>query len=475
MSVKDVMQLIKEIREESGRAEKMHLLGILASSELGEFVLKWTYDPLITFGIKPGRTEHQSPFNVTLRPTLVESLLERLSRRELTGHAAEAEVGKIMMELEPESGELLYMILNRDLRMGAGASSIQKVAPHLFKVMRVMRADSYAPKRVKSWPQAIEPKLDGHRSTFMVENGVGGFFTRTGHRVDSLEHLVEPIMDAVCDFATTIDDADLLALVGGRERKDFNFIIDGEAMVAEAEGSFNKASGALRRSSEDAPAQLHVYDLLSRAEFEHEDAVPRTYTDRRRLTEKFVKGLASEVVLLTPRYLVRNEEELNQYYADFLDAGYEGAMVKNPQGFYAKRKSVDWLKMKPEDTEDLPIIGFFNGDRDGKWEKGTGGIIVDRAGVEVRISGMKDEMRAEIHELWLHDATELHLPLEPGFKGQTVTLDQQAEMPNAELKLLGRLVEVKYNEVTEDGSLRHPRFIKFRDDKNDVSILEAAE
>jgi DNA ligase-1 len=32
--------------------------------------------------------------------------------------------------------------------------------------------------------------------------------------------------------------------------------------------------------------------------------------------------------------------------------------------------------------------------------------------------------------------------------------------------LLGRLLEVSFHEVTDDGSLRHPRAKKWRDDKS---------
>lgn len=69
-------------------------------------------------------------------------------------------------------------------------------------------------------------------------------------------------------------------------------------------------------------------------------------------------------------------------------------MVKDPNGFYEKKKSRVWLKMKAEETEDLPVVGVFMGEAGTKNENTIGGVIVDRQGVEVRVSGLTDAERA---------------------------------------------------------------------------------
>jgi DNA ligase-1 len=63
-----------------------------------------------------------------------------------------------------------------------------------------------------------------------------------------------------------------------------------------------------------------------------------------------------------------------------------------------------------------------------------GGFIVDYKGKEVRVgSGFSD---AERHDLWFSKHSQI-----------------------------GNIIEVKYHEVTPDGSLRHPVFGGFRYDK----------
>src|SRR5690606_23391842 len=65
----------------------------------------------------------------------------------------------------------------------------------------------------------------------------------------------------------------------------------------------------------------------------------------------------------------------------------EGAMVKTYDGAYEKKKSHTWLKIKPEDTIDLFIVGFFNGEETTENENRMGGAIVDHKGVNVRVGG----------------------------------------------------------------------------------------
>ena len=99
---------------------------------------------------------------------------------------------------------------------------------------------------------------------------------------------------------------------------------------------------------------------------------------------------------------------------------------------------------------------------EGKYEGMAGGVVVDFNGVPVRIGGgFTDQQRAEI---WAD------------FKGVSVTysytsweeeLDEMITVtekvkPSGQ-SVIGRLIEVKYHEITPDGSMRHPRFARFRD------------
>ena len=163
----------------------------------------------------------------------------------------------------------------------------------------------------------------------------------------------------------------------------------------------------------------------------------------------------------TPIEICNSHEEIQEAYQRWRQAKQEGAMVKDPAGFYEKKKSRSWLKLKNEDTEDLPIIGVFQGQAGGKYENTIGGVIVDRNGVEVRVSGLDDVTRAEVWKLWFDTCMMIGQAPNVGYEGVSFKV-YEAGGPGP---LLGRLVEVEYHEATKDGSLRHPRFVRFRDDK----------
>jgi DNA ligase-1 len=67
-------------------------------------------------------------------------LLRKLSEREISGHDAEYAVDRHIAMMTPESSRLFIRILNKDLRMGLGAKSINKVFPNLIPTHDVMLA-----------------------------------------------------------------------------------------------------------------------------------------------------------------------------------------------------------------------------------------------------------------------------------------------------------------------------------------------
>jgi hypothetical protein len=143
----EAFRLIRAMADTSSRAEKEGLLAELVKTEIGQFIIKWTYDPFATYGLTPpapGQPSGQCSFN----PALVIELLEGLATRKLSGHAAAREVDEVMKFLDTTGQEILYRILMKDLRCGIAATTINAVSPGLVPVFSVM-------------PQRVEPKYDG--------------------------------------------------------------------------------------------------------------------------------------------------------------------------------------------------------------------------------------------------------------------------------------------------------------------------
>lgn len=506
MNAYEVIQIIKEIGDTNVRAEKEKLVRILAADEFGAAVLKWTYNPFITFGIRPALP--QATGKHSLRLPIAESLLRRLAKRELTGNAAEREIFEVMEFLDKESTNLLFLILSKDLKCGIAPTTINLAVPGLIPTFSVMRAQKYEAKKVKSWPAKGEYKLDGQRNTFLCHDGYGAFFTRSGKVVPALDFIVPHVM-AVAEYVFKVAPQ-LHRILKRPGEEAFNFMLDGEAMM----GMFAE-TGALRRKGVNATgAELHLYDIMSYDDFDAVGSVGDQLTVRRTDLAQFVSLAkdymaanapddAKEMIQIVPQFFINSDEEAQAFFeaatnktlASYLARGdkareaalllttidvqtgkpktLEGAMIKAPAWLYDKSKTNGWLKMKCEETEDLRIIGVFPGDKHTKYENCLGGLVVDRAGVRARVGGgFSDQERLDIWESWLVDRADI--------EDEDIVMDKDAFIFTGELgdpgstDLIGRLIEVKFHEVTPAGSLRHSRFIRFRDDKDGELESKAA-
>lgn len=493
MNAYDVARLIEDIAETSSRTEKERLVGHLAASEIGLFVIKWAYDPFITYGITAAPTE-SAEGRFDFRPSLVEPLLKKLASRELTGLAAEREIGEVMQMLNKDGARLLFLILSKDLKCGIGESTINSAAPGTIPTFSVQRAIAYEPKRLKKGKTYKgEFKLDGNRNTFLAKDGNGGFFTRSGKRVPALDFLVPIVISAAAYAAQAGSDELKKVLIGDRPGSisSLNFMLDGEAMM----GLFED-TGALRRKDTDAEgAELHLYDMMSYEDFNAPGAVGEPLMVRRKWLAEFV-SLAQQklahtahpdTIQIVPQFFINSDEEVQEHFtrargvtlATYLARGnadreaellkilidkrtkrpvvLEGIVVKEMEALYEKRKSSVWMKVKNEETKDLRITGAYPGEPHTKYEHMMGGATVDHEGVTVNVGGgWSDAEREALWAMYQRDLARI-----AGHDDAT-----PAEYKHLGCEFLGRLLEVEFMEVTPDGSLRHPRAVRFRDDKD---------
>jgi ATP-dependent DNA ligase len=465
--------MIEAIASAAGRNEKEERLAEFAATEEGKRIIDWCYNPFITFGVtwkkEPAYRDTGDTLNWSQMP-VVHNLLARLASRELTGNAAKEAVQSAFDDLNPAAAKILWLCLNKDLKAGVAEASIKSIDPTLIPIFAVMRAHTYEEKLVSKFPVAAEPKLDGNRVSFISRDGSGGFFTRTGKVIASLDHMVPVVLNMLKDW---IDQT--VMLDGEDPLNDFlsslticngvpSLMLDGEMM---SDQGFNEVNGALNRKEDVYGLSFHIFDALSWEEFDAPGAVPVTYVQRRRRVNSivtFASGLGlAQSIRQTQVRICNSHEDIQRVYAEHRMRGDEGTMVKDPNGFYEKKKSRSWLKLKNEDTEDLPVIGAYQGQADGKYAHTIGGLIVDRNGVEVRVSGISDADREEMWSLWCATCEACGFSPNVGYEG--ATFKNKIEICAVPTVLLGRLIEVEYHEVLESGSLRHPRFVRWRDDK----------
>ena len=251
------------------------------------------------------------------------------------------------------------------------------------------------------YPCFISPKLDGLRAKFKD----GEFYSRQGHKFVGLTRLQENMQSM------------LQGLLGGIEPVEF----DGELMV---DGEhFNEISGQIRAFTEADNAHYYIFDMPS-----HGGEQWKRLAALNALNGSFSLPSITFVLHTT----VTSYADIERKYAEYIAEGYEGAIVKSENGLYQDARTWDWMKLKNTETADCRITGLFEGE--GKYVGMAGGLIVDFNGKAVRVgSGLTDRQRM----YWWSDQDDV----------------------------IGRVAEVAYQEVTPDGSLRHPRFKTLRGDK----------
>ncbi|CAB4122211.1 CDC9 ATP-dependent DNA ligase [uncultured Caudovirales phage] len=423
-----IFEKIEEIGAVSGKNDKEALIALMSGDDEFEKVLRYAYDPFTRFGI--AKVPERSTFGAG---TFTEggytwAILDKLAERELTGNAAREAVENEINRLGEDSSQLFKRILTKDLRAGFSESTINKAIPGLIPTFDCMLAHKYEASRIKSWPQVVEAKLDGVRVLAFVDIMKDSvfFYSRSGKEFNTFDHLKRPILDMVemarPELTKDNDDDDYLEIV-----------LDGEIVS----GSFNKTVSEVRKKDVQASdAEFHIFDVLPLYTFEQEDKtgckVAGKYSVRRKRLELIVSNSPTDMIKTTAKYLVNSQAEIAVIYDKVRARGLEGLIVKDLDGLYHRRRNHGWMKIKNEESVDVPIIAVEEGT--GKYIGQLGALVVDVEGIKVNVgSGLSDEQRASFWE--------------------------------AKDELIGRLVEVEFHEKTPDGSLRHPRFIRFRDDK----------
>ena len=444
MNSTDLLDRIDQIAATSSTTAKAELVeALLTESSFAREIVKYALDPFITFGLVPKKVKTTGTDAFTEESTWVWVLLDKLAKRELTGNDAKQNVQTALEYLEPKSAELLWRILKKDLRAGFSKNTVNRVMPGTIPTFDVMLSKPYEEKRVKVFPVAVEPKLDGLRSMFLVKDSEARGFSRVGNHFPALDYLSDAIVEMVTRAtATAITKAGeckihaLYAKMLGGDAGTPKVALDAEVTT----GSFNKTSGDVKRKDEDAEdAVINLFDALPynlATSSENEIKIP--FKARRKFAEFIAKHAPEGLrVEMTDLRLANSHEEIIAIYNEHRAAGLEGAMVKPLDAHYVKSKGFLWMKIKACETEDLRITGWFTGEEGTRLEGKFAGFTVDRNGVTVRIGG--------------------------GFKHHE--LEEFNEDPDS---YKGRLIEIEFHEVTPDGSLRHPRFVRFRDDKDEL-------
>ncbi len=248
-------------------------------------------------------------------------------------------------------------------------------------------------------------------------------------------------------------------------------VLDGEVVVLDGKGrpsfALLQRRGLLskpldvRRAEIELPATYYAFDLLG---FEDFDLRPLPLSERKRLLRMILPPLGPI------RYLDHIEREGDAVLAQVASLGVEGIIAKQADTPYRAGRTSAWRKIKAEQTGDFVVVGFTSP----KGSRGGFGALqlADRVDGQLVYAGRAGTGFTEAQLASYHaELVPLIRPtpacLGPVASPGAVPLPAE-QIPETKTTtwVEPRLVaEVRYREWTPDGLLRHPAFLRMRDDK----------
>lgn len=249
------------------------------------------------------------------------------------------------------------------------------------------------------YPVYVQPKLDGIRAIYCE----GKLHSRRGHVIEGCPKLTE-LVTGMFDYR----------------------VVDGE--LFSKEHTFQEISGRVRRTANvNEPKWIcyHAFDIVE------DEPYCERMTELKGVFQRTGHTLFLKRIKFVDTQLAVNEHHLKALYYEFLERGYEGIIIRKPEGEYEQgKRSYNLIKKKPSLDMEVYIRDFIEGK--GKHKGRLGALkCMTSDGKTVHVgSGFDDGMRELLWE--------------------------------RQLKYRGASVTIKYQELTDDGIPRFPIFHRIR-------------
>jgi len=237
-----------------------------------------------------------------------------------------------------------------------GIQGIEKFKINLFNPIRPMLAD-----RVKSEKEviekignefAIEYKLDGERVQIHVEGEKIELFSRSLEKISNYYPDIIEKIPKIIQAENAILEAEIVAI----NENTGDFLPFQELMHRRRKYKIEKAVI-------EYPITVNFFDVLY---CNGKNCTELNYSERRKKLENIVKE--NEFAKYIPMTIAKNENEIQEFFENSINAGSEGLMLKMlDKPYQAGSRGSHWLKLKREyrnelgDSLDLIVIGGFFG------------------------------------------------------------------------------------------------------------------
>jgi DNA ligase-1 len=429
--------MVKALQKAKKKTDKTRIL-LDARKDFGDeddelmFFFRFLLDPAIVTGLSDAKINKK----VAAKPDLDFEhyscgCLYLMGKGHNTGSDASIATIQNYLHKNPEYEEFLKRLFTKNLPIGVEAATINKVyGEEIIPVWEVQQGYPIDKVKLKDgiW-FSLSQKMNGNRGTMYK----GELISRQAQKFKGLDHIKN----------------DLLALYDEDASRRDAWVFDGELIYKNPERmsdgeAFRYGTGLLNSDSKDKTGiKFVIFDVIPVVEFDRgKCTIP--YKIRRiglnclraEITRKHLENI--EIVPMV--YEGKDQNVIPKWLDYAVEHDWEGLML-NTDVPYRRARHNGCLKIKRFYTVDLRITAIEEGQN--RLAGTMGALVVDYKCNELRVgSGFDDATRAAV---WANPDD-----------------------------YIGKIVECKYKEVTMDKktgleSLQFPTFVRFRDDKNEVS------
>ena len=381
-NLEQIQEFVDAQNATNSNTDKLNVLKKYANNEAVRNALEYTYNTFKQYGVTSANCKKNSNL-IKYGYSDLFKLLDDLSIRFITGHTAISLVNGFV-EANKKHEDLIFSIIDRNLKTRSTTSMINKVIPGLIPTFDVALANSYDEKMAKKvdfddiW--FVSRKLDGCRCICIInEDGEPTYFSRAGNEFLTLKNL----------------DAEIISL--GLK----NMVIDGEICMLDANGNENFQGIIKEIKRKDHTIEnpfFYMFDLLTMEEFIKKEGTTPFSIRNVQLDNLFFQREFTKIDYL-PQTILIDEQMLMFHVSAAKENGWEGLMLRKDAPYQGKRSN-DVLKVKQFYDAEYVVVDIENAVNrvivDGKEveELMMRNVVIEHRGYRVQVgSGFSHEQK----------------------------------------------------------------------------------
>jgi len=423
-----VIKIFKQIQETSSLNDKKAIITANKDNELFKKCLKFLLDGNIVTGISTKKIRKKitpsselAPYYLCVHKTF-EDIMYYLERNN-TGKDEDIYEIQAFLFGNEENREFYEQMITKSFRLGADSKLVNKCIPGLIPTWDIQLGSSYEKLKLKEreW-FSLSQKCNGNRASFYK----GKLISRQGKEFTGMQHIISDLVQLGTGW---FYDGELM-------RRNTDNLSDGE--------NFRIGTGIIN-SDADKKEEIKfvIFDYFPEIELKNGQSNAK-YKIRRKmlnnLREVIKEKNLKNIEIVNMVYEGTDQSQIMKWLDYAIKQGWEGLML-NKDAIYKCKRTTDLIKIKKFYSMDLPIVEVLEGE--GRLKGTLGSLVVQYKENTVNVgSGFDDKTRTEF---WKNRES-----------------------------LIGRVVEVKYKEISCDKktgleSLQFPIYVGLREKGKYVS------